>query len=336
MRTFLHNKLKWLIAPFLMGMALSVNAQTPVLKFNKDKKFKIVQFTDLHVKYQDSRSDIAFKRMNEVLDAEKPDLVIFTGDIIYSSPAEANIRNVLKVVSDRKIPFAVTFGNHDHEQGMSNDSLFKIVQTIPYNITVDENPELSGVGNCALAVKSSDGSKDAAVLYCIDSHYYSTIPGVEGYDYIKSDQIEWYRQRSAGFTRENGGKPMPALAFFHIPLPEYNQAAAYENAPIYGIRREKACSPELNSGIFTAMKEQGDVMGTFVGHDHDNDYATYWKGIMLAYGRFTGGPTEYIHIPNGARVIEMTEGARTFRTWIRLADNEIQQLTTYPTDFVKD
>lgn len=336
MRTFLHNKLKWLMISFLMGASLGINAQTPVLKFNKDKKFKIVQFTDLHVKYQDPRSDIAFERMNEVLDAENPDLVIFTGDIIYSSPAEANLRNVLKVVSDRKIPFAVTFGNHDHEQGMTNDELFQIIKTIPYNITVDEVEQLSGVGNCALDVKSSDGSKNAAVLYCIDSHYYSTMPDVKGYDYIKSDQIEWYKQRSAGYTCENGGKPLPSLAFFHIPLPEYNEAASYENAPIYGIRREKACSPELNSGMFTAMKEQGDVMGVFVGHDHDNDYATYWKGIMLAYGRFTGGPTEYIHIPNGARVIEMTEGDRTFRTWIRLADNEIQQLTTYPTDFVKD
>lgn len=48
----------------------------PELKFNPDKKFKIVQFTDLHVKWQDPRSDIAFERMNQVLDDEKPDLVI--------------------------------------------------------------------------------------------------------------------------------------------------------------------------------------------------------------------------------------------------------------------
>lgn len=79
----------------------------PGLKFNPDKKFKIVQFTDLHVKWQDPRSDIAFERMNQVLDDEKPDLVIFTGDIIYSKPALENMRNVLKTVSDRKIPFSI-------------------------------------------------------------------------------------------------------------------------------------------------------------------------------------------------------------------------------------
>lgn len=32
-----------------------------------------------------------------------------------------------------------------------------------------------------------------------------------------------------------------------------------------------------------------------------------WKGILLAYGRFTGGNTEYNHLPNGARVIVMKE-----------------------------
>ena len=34
----------------------------------------------------------------------------------------------------------------------------------------------------------------------------------------------------------------------------------------------------------------------FVGHDHDNDYAVMWKGILLAYGLFTGGNTEYLSL----------------------------------------
>lgn len=99
---------------------------------------------------------------------------------------------------------------------------------------------------------------------------------------------------------------------------------------------EKACAPELNTGMFTAMKEAGDVMGMFVGHDHDNDYAVMWKGILLAYGRFTGGNTEYNHLSNGARVILMKEGARTFTTWIRLKGGEIIDKTVYPDSYMKD
>ena len=90
---------KWMFAGALLlaaGLSSLGFAQKPGLKFNPDKKFKIVQFTDLHVKWQDPRSDIAFERMNQVLDDEKPDLVIFTGDIIYSKPALENMRNVLK------------------------------------------------------------------------------------------------------------------------------------------------------------------------------------------------------------------------------------------------
>ena len=128
-------------------------------------------------------------------------------------------------------------------------------------MTADEVPEISGVGNYALTVRSSDGKKDAFVLYCIDSNTYSTIKGVKGYDYIKRDQIDWYCKKSAEFTRNNGGEPVPSLAFFHIALPEFNQAASDENAQLYGIRREKACAPALNSGLFTAIKENGDVMG---------------------------------------------------------------------------
>lgn len=86
---------------------------------------------------------------------------------------------------------------------------------------------------------------------------------------------------------------------------------------------EKACAPLLNTGMFAAMKEAGDVMGTFVGHDHDNDYSVMWHGILLAYGRFTGGNTEYNHLPNGARVILMKENVRTFTTWIRTKGGEI-------------
>ena len=86
------------------------------------------------------------------------------------------------------------------------------------------------------------------------------------------------------------------MRFFIIALPEYNQAASSESAILYGIRKEKACAPQLNSGLFAAMKEMGDVRGVFVGHDHDDDYAVSWKGILLAYGRYTGGNTVYNHL----------------------------------------
>ena len=142
--------------------------------------------------------------------------------------------------------------------------------------------------------------------------------------YTKEEILTMYLNKfdflNNAFTEENNGVPVSSYAFFHIALPEYNQAASSESAILYGIRKEKACAPQLNSGLFAAMKEMGDVRGVFVGHDHDDDYAVSWKGILLAYGRYTGGNTVYNHLTNGARVIELDENANSFRTWIRLKE----------------
>lgn len=319
---------------FLLGGLLNGNAQQPTLKFNKEGKFKIVQFTDVHYIHNNPKSAISIERINEVLDAEKPDLVLFTGDIIYGKPAEEGMRTILNLAAKRKIPFGMTFGNHDNEQGLTRTELFDIIKTIPYNLT-DSVAGVSGASNYILPIKSSDGDKDATILYCMDSHSYSQIKGIGGYDYIKFDQIQWYRENSAKYTKQNGDTPIPSLAFFHIALPEYNQAASDETAILVGTRKEKACAPQLNSGLFSSMKEMGDIKGVFVGHDHDDDYVVYWKGILLAYGRYTGGDTVYNNLSNGARVIEMTEGENGFKTWIRLKDNEIINKVNYPSDFIK-
>ena len=330
----MNRTLKLFLALVSLCMTAFCFAQKSELQFNKDGKFKIVQFTDVHFKYKNPASDIALERINQVLDEEQPDFVIFTGDVVYSAPADKGMLQVLEQVSKRKLPFVVTFGNHDNEQGMTREQLYDIIRQVPGNLMPDRGSVLSP--DYVLTVKaSSDAKKDAAVLYCMDSHSYSPLKDVKGYAWLTFDQVNWYRQQSAAYTARNGGKPLPALAFFHIPVPEYNEAASDENAILRGTRMEEACAPKLNTGMFTAMKESGDVMGIFVGHDHDNDYAVMWKGILLAYGRFTGGNTEYNHLPNGARIIVLDEGARTFTSWIRQKDGIVDKVT-YPARFVKD
>ena len=306
------------------------------LKFSEDKKFKIVQFTDVHWKADSIASEEAGERMSEVLDAEKPDLVIFTGDVIFGKPADKSMRCALEPTIKRGIPFAVTFGNHDDELGMSRKELYDFIKDMPGNLTSTVEG-LSGVTNFILPVKASDGSKDAALLYVFDSHSYSTLKHLKGYGWIKHDQVQWYLNESKKFTESNGGTPLTALSFFHIPLPEYHEAVNNEGSFLIGTRQEEACNQEITTGMFAAMQEAGDVLGVFVGHDHVNDYAVSWKGIMLCYGRFTGGKTVYHDMPggNGARVIELTEGVRQFRSWIRLKGGQVIHDFTYPSEWIK-
>ena len=309
------------------------------MKFGADKTFKIVQFTDVHWIYNDSRSDIAGERMNEVLDAEKPDFVIYTGDIIFGKPAKESLLKALEPVITRKIPFAVTWGNHDDEQGMSRQELFDLIKDIPNNLTSTVQG-ITGVTNFVLPVKSADGKKESAVLYVFDSNSYSTLPKkvVDGYGWIALDQIDWYTKTSNELTAKNGGQPLPSLAFFHIPLPEYHEAVLDEKAYLVGTRKEVACAPKINTGLGASMLQAGDVMGVFVGHDHVNDYVVNWRGILLGYGRYTGGSTVYHDIPqgNGARIIELTEGKRAFKTWERIAGGKIINEVNYPSDFIKE
>lgn len=310
--------------------------QAQQLKFGEDQKFKIVQFTDVHWVADSLASEEAGERMNEILDTEKPDLVIYTGDVIYGKPADKGMRRALEPVIKRGIPFAVTFGNHDDEQGMTRKELYEFIKDMPGNLTSTVEG-LSGVTNFILPVKASDGSKDAALLYVFDSNAYSTLKGLKGYGWIKHDQVQWYIGESKKFTEANGGTPLPALAFFHIPLPEYHEAVQNEGSYLIGTRKERACDPEINTGLFAAMKEAGDVLGVFVGHDHVNDYAVSWKGIMLCYGRYTGGKTVYHDIPggNGARVIELKEGVRQIRSWIRLKGGQVINEFTFPSEWIK-
>lgn len=323
------------IVCLLMSIGISP-MKSQDLKFGEDKKFKIVQFTDVHWKADSIASEEAGERMGEVLDAEKPDLVIFTGDVIFGKPADKSMRCALEPTIKRGIPFAVTFGNHDDELGVSRKELYDFIKDMPGNLT-STIEGLSGVTNFILPVKASDGSKDAALLYVFDSHSYATLKGIKGYGWIKHDQVQWYIDESKKFTEANGGIPLTALSFSHIPLPEFHEAVQNEGSFLIGTRKEKACAPEINTGLFAAMKEAGDVLGVFVGHDHVNDYAVSWKGIMLCYGRFTGGKTVYHDMPggNGARVIELTEGVRQFRSWIRLKDGQVINEFTYPSEWIK-
>lgn len=331
----LIRKFLWINLVVLIG-CLFGHAQKPILKFKTDKTFKIAQIADVHYIHGDVRAAGVLDNIGAIVDAEKPDLVFFTGDVIFGKPAKESMLAVLNVIASRQIPFAVTFGNHDDEYGLNREELLHVVQSVPYNVTIT-TPEISGVTNFILPVLSSDKVSPAYLLYCFDSHAYSQIEGIEGYDYIKFDQIDWYRKNSITYTQQNGGSPIPSLAFFHIPLPEYNQAAADETAILTGTRKEKACAPQLNSGLFTVMKEMGDIKGVFVGHDHDNDYAVYWKDILLAYGRYSGGNTVYNNLkPSGVRIIELTEGEDSFRTWIHLNSGKIIHDIQVPDFFIKE
>lgn len=288
------------------------------LKFNKDKRFKIAQFTDMHWDNNSENCSKTIKTIEYVLEIEKPDLAILTGDIVTTIPAIEGWKAVAVPFINARLPWTVTLGNHDAEPGITRDEIFDLLQTLPFFVG-SKGTELTGCGNYTLPINSSDRDKIAANIYCFDSNSYSINKKQSDYDWIHFDQVDWYRNESEKATARNKNTALPSLAFFHIPIPEYNNVIGKETT--IGNQFEGISSAEVNSGLFASMLEMKDVMGVFVGHNHGNNYIGIHKDIALAFGQVTGADA-YGDFDRGSRVIELKEGEFSFDSWIRTKKGE--------------
>ncbi len=283
------------------------------LKFNKNKKFKIAQFTDIHWRNENVEQCAKTEEViRQILEIEKPDLAVLSGDVV-NYPAEEGWKRVISFFTDAGVNFAVTMGNHDHEYEWTHQQIFDFLSDKPGFVGEIGPEDISGEGNYIITLQSAESDSVKALLYFLDSNSYAPDKTVSDYDWIKFDQIVWYREQSKYYTAKNGGVPYPALAFFHIPLPEYSEVIGKPTT--IGESDERICSPEVNTGMFTAMWEMKDVMGTFVGHDHNNNYIGIYNGIALAYGQ-SSGYGGYGDM-KGSRIIELQEDKYGFNTWIR-------------------
>lgn len=309
---------------FNTAFALEASSEKPVpLKFDSQGRFKIVQFSDLHMREGSPDDPKTLALMGQILDIEKPQLVVLTGDILASAAQPKDVMTLCcQPMAERQIPWAAVLGNHDDEITHDREGLMDIIMSLPYSLSQRGPRDIHGVGNYILPVYSANGLEKQWVLYFLDSNAYPWDKSLGRYDWIRVDQVHWYYETSKKLAAENHGQVYPGLAFFHIPIPEYERVLADDQADVVGHRHENVACPRLNSGLFTAMLERGDIQGTFVGHDHVNDYESQLHGIRLIYGRVTGF-TAYGRegFPRGARVILLeTNKPNSFTTWQRLEE----------------
>ena len=162
------------------------------LRFQKDGTFKIMQITDMQEIPAISKDTIAL--MERAVLEEQPDLVVYTGDqikgygVTYKGKGEELEREVaqtigklLEPVTKRGIPFAVTFGNHDCQVGISNqDQFYHIYKRLP-NCIGEQAEGIDGGGTCAIPIEASDGSgRDVFELYLFDSGTDASEGGYDG------------------------------------------------------------------------------------------------------------------------------------------------------------
>ena len=300
----------------------------PILKFDENGEFKILHLCDCQDGYHADGRMIEY--INYVLEVYEPDLVILGGDntVGEEETKELAVAELVEPFVTHKTYFTLVFGNHDYQQGYTNDELFEMYKKHggEYCLAYDAVPELHGTATHNLPVYSKDGSQVKFNLWMFDSGAY-----VESgdYDCVRKDQIDWYIKESNALAQQNGGKVVPSLAFQHIVVGEAYDALFGEfpfalgiltpqyNGKIYsylpklhnfsGFLLEPPCPGIDNEGQFQAMVDQGDVLAVFSGHDHMNDYETEIDGVKIIN---TPSPTynSYSSIVNkGARLITVKE-----------------------------
>lgn len=283
------------------------------LIYNDDGSFRVMIIADAHMNLEAGASKIQDlkDRISVLVDRIEPSLIIFTGDnTMYSGSEEklrANIDALVSYIEEKRIPWCHVYGNHDHEHAISKQEQQKIYESYEYCVS-KTGDDISGTGNYALGIYKKDGSL-GSVIYCLDSGSYDSVNG--GYDYIKDDQIEWYKSTSEALQRENGGRLVPGVMAFHIPLKENNDAFCAQNDKklVYettGIRNEGICSSKTRTNLFEVAYERGDIKAIVTGHDHINDYMYNYRGIKLCASPNVGDLTYTNLAFQGARVIDMS------------------------------
>ncbi len=276
------------------------------LSFNESGRFRICQFTDLHLITTERPTEFrqTLDLISKTVRDTTPDLIAITGDLTWGETVDDvdAIDALVETLSEFDTPWAPVLGNHDGDKigrGFFADLLLNRKNCL-FNLGRDD---VDGHGNYIVSVD------DEWYLYFMDSH--------RG-EFFQS-QINWYRETSKAFSKDHN-----ELCFFHVPIPEYIEVWDYE--PCKGFNMEAVCATSLNDGLFSAMVRSGAMRGIFVGHDHINDFEGTLHNIRLCYGRGSGyqcyGLEGFRH---GARIIDIKKGSKDFATQIYLETGDMYE-----------
>lgn len=308
----------YLLQPYINTVAaverssydISYNEDTGIYTLvTEEDSFKILQLTDIHLggSIMSISEDMkSLKACYQLITASHPDFVIVTGDLVFplgimsfSFNNNAPIMQFANFMRNTGIPWAFTYGNHDTEAlaTLNRAEVDSLMKSLSYKSSKNllypyVQPDIYGRSNQMIEIRHTDGSLMQA-LFLIDSNDYIEAGGINEYDYIHDNQVEWYKRMVLNLSKREG-KTVSSMIFTHIPLREYKEANdLYENGSnevvyYYGILGEKMidkiCCSKYDSRLFDTAVELGSTQAIFFGHDHYNNQSLEYKGIRMTYG----------------------------------------------------
>jgi Calcineurin-like phosphoesterase. len=300
--------------------------------------YKVLQLTDIHWSVNtDMVAQGAY--LTRVVEAADPDFIMITGDSLLGATTSTGTQ-LLNIIESWKVPYAVTWGNHDREGEYSPAWLTQLWSKGQYSYYNEVDDNVFGRSNYVVPLVDGTTRKAVWNLYSLDSNSYPASDSGLYYDYdvIHDDQVAWFNQAATASTTANGAV-VPGLAFFHIPLfqwfygyvdeqknntepligevleTSYLSIAPEEIVDLYesaGLTKEdiKVWAGYKDTGLFDAGVANG-VKGFFCGHDHSNDWGDVYTdpagSAFIGYGVKTG--TELYYSNSDKRQVDMIGGS---------------------------
>ena len=269
--------------------------------------FSILLFSDIQIGVSVSKATQAFKMMDDLVDQTNPDFIMTAGDNTYFILSGILSRPIVNRMESYGIPWATVLGNHDSEGIADRNWVGNQYEAAEHSLFEMGPENIYGVGNYVVDIVDESG-KTVYAMVMMDSNAEREYEDGKDYDYIHSDQIQWYEWVMKGM------EDVPSILFFHIPLPEYKEVKTmWESGELdavttFGEAREEVCSPPENTGMFDKVLEYGSTTHIFVGHDHINNLSAEYKGVRLTYGLKTGLTCYADDDMQGATLITIKDG----------------------------
>jgi len=222
-----------------------------VLDFDTERDIKVLQITDTQIidaaqcrtpnrlgeaqktAWDPAQMDsILFNELRTLVEKEKPDLIVMTGDNVYGEFDDkgTSLKKLIEVMDGFEIPWAPIFGNHDNESAYGvAEQCRMFVEDSTYCLFNRRN-EIGGNGNYAIGI--SVQGKLQRTIFMMDSNGCSNLEGVANPAdkeavttnmVFHDEQMAWY-QTVAAKVNTKAGKKIPSFLCVHIPLAEVTTA----------------------------------------------------------------------------------------------------------------
>ena len=284
----------------------SAEQSVPSLFFNQDGKLTILQVTDIHWKDGGPNDMKSLALIRKFIDGEKPDVVIFTGDLVYGKKCprpKEGLDLITGVAIERKIPWSFTPGNHDGDGPLTKAKYVAYLRSRPLCLMNGARICPDGVTHLIPVYRRGNAVPQAGI-FLFDSIGTIRNPGMYMIAQISQTQIDWYEKESG----------MNAVAFMHKPTAEFYDDGKYRT--ISGKLRVVLPYDTTGSGLIRAFMQSKTMQGVFCGHLHINNLVLDANGVILGFTRAAGYSAYGLPwVKRGGRIVQLTGYGAGMETW---------------------